>query len=385
MEILKGYEGAGPLARLVFRREGRTKRVSSWDRTGGNRDFLTIPAGATATLADLQGAGCIRHIWITVGCRDPLYLRKVVLQMYWDGETEPSVLSPLGDFFGLGHGIARSFMSLPLATVTHTDNEGNYGGGVALNCYFPMPFSQSARLEVVNECEVDIGSFYYYIDYETYENPLPENVLRFHAQYRQEYPTRGTQGNLFEQRRNYWELLDTPNLSDEENYLILEAEGAGHYVGCVLSVDNIDPLPVIRKLGSHEQIIKEYTWWGEGDDMIFIDGEPWPPSLHGTGSEDYLSQAWGMHPRAYLYAGASIPEHDPKFPDRHQCTSYRFHIEDPILFSRSIRVSIEHGHANLQENDYSSVAYWYQTEPHKPFPPLPPVNERLPRNMRSSG
>ncbi len=385
MDILKGYEGAGPLARLIFRREGRTQRISSWDRTGGNRDFLTIPAGATATLAVLQGAGCIRHIWMTVGCRDPLYLRKVVLRMYWDGEPEPSVLSPLGDFFGLGHGIARSFMSLPLTTVTHTDNEGNYGGGVALNCYFPMPFSQSARIEVVNECEVEIGSFYYYIDYETYENPLPDNVLQFHAQYRQEYPTRGTQGNLFEQRRNYWELLDTPNLSDAENYLILEAEGAGHYVGCVLSVDNIDPLPVIRKLGSHEQVIKEYTWWGEGDDMIFIDGEPWPPSLHGTGSEDYLSQAWGMHPRAYLYAGASIPEHDPKFPDRHQCTSYRFHIEDPILFSRSIRVSIEHGHANLQENDYSSVAYWYQTEPHKPFPPLPPVNERLPRNKRPSG
>jgi hypothetical protein len=102
-------------------------------------------------------------------------------------------------------------------------------------------------------------------------------VLRFHAHYRQEYPTKGSQGNLFEQRVNYWELLDTPNVSDAENYLILDAEGAGHYVGCVLSVDNIDPLPVIRKLGSQEQVIKEYTWWGEGDDMIFIDGEPWPP------------------------------------------------------------------------------------------------------------
>jgi hypothetical protein len=156
-------------------------------------------------------------------------------------------------------------------------------------------------------------------------------VLRFHAHYRQEYPTKGSQGNLFEQRVNYWELLDTPNVSDAENYLILDAEGAGHYVGCVLSVDNIDPLPVIRKLGNREEVVKEYTWWGEGDDMIFIDGEPWPPSLHGTGSEDYLCHAWGMHPKAYLYAGASIPENDPKHPDRRQCTSYRFHIEDPIL------------------------------------------------------
>ncbi|MEO0248016.1 MAG: DUF2961 domain-containing protein, partial [candidate division WOR-3 bacterium] len=127
---------------------------------------------------------------------------------------------------------------------------------------------------------------------------------------------------------------------------------------------------------------REFTWWGEGDDMIFIDGEKWPPSLHGTGSEDYFCHAWGMHDRAYPYAGASIYEHDPAFPDRHQCSSYRFHIEDPVIFHQSIRVTIEHGHANLQENDYSSVAYWYQTEPHKPFPVLPPVQERLPRNLR---
>jgi hypothetical protein len=205
-------------------------------------------------------------------------------------------------------------MSLPFTTVTHEANEGNYGGGIALNCYFPMPFSTGARIEIVNDCDTDIDAFYFYIDYEAYDAPLPENVLRFHAHYRQEYPTKGSQGNLFEQRVNYWELLDTPNVSDAENYLILDAEGAGHYVGCVLSVDNIDPLPVIRKLGSQEQVIKEYTWWGEGDDMIFIDGEPWPPSLHGTGSEDYLCHAWGMHPKAYLYAGASIPENDPKHP-----------------------------------------------------------------------
>ena len=382
MDILSGIDGTGPLAKLIYRRAGRSRRISSWDKTGGNRDFLTIPQGATATLAQIEGAGCIRHIWITVGCRDRLYLRKTVLKMYWDDETEPSVLAPLGDFFGLGHGIARSYMSMPFTTVNHEANEGNYGGGIALNCYFPMPFSTGARLEVVNECDTEIGSFYYYIDYESYDAPLPDHVLRFHAHYRQEYHTTGTQGNLFEQRRNYWELLDTPNLSDAENYLILDAEGAGHYVGCVLSVDNIDPLPVIRKLGSQEQVIKEYTWWGEGDDMIFIDGEPWPPSLHGTGSEDYLCHAWDMHPKAYLYAGASIPETDPKHPDRRQCTSYRFHVEDPILFTQSIRVSIEHGHANLQQNDYSSVAYWYQTEPHKPLPPLPPVAERIPRNMR---
>jgi len=382
MKPLDGIEGSGLLSKLVYRREGRTKRVSSWDKTGGNRDFLTLPAGSTTPLADISGAGCIRHIWITIGCSDPLYLRKLALRMFWDGEKEPSVVSPVGDFFGLGHGIAQSFASLPLATVAADSVEGGYGGGIALNCYFSMPFSIGAHIEVVNECEVDVGSFYYYVDYEAYDAPLPDHVLRFHAQYRQEYHTKGTKGNLFDKKENYWEYMAEPCLSDEQNYLILDAEGAGHYVGCVLSVDNIDPLPVIRKVGNREEVIKEFTWWGEGDDMIFIDGEGWPPSLHGTGSEDYLCHAWGMHPKAYPYAGASIYEHHPKYPDRHQCTSYRFHVEDPVIFNKSIRVSIEHGHANLQENDYSSVAFWYQTEPHKPFEPLPPVHERLPRNKR---
>lgn len=382
MQPLDGIGGTGIFSKLIYRRTGRSKRVSSWDKTGGNRDFLTIPAGATATLAEISGAGCVRHIWITVGCSDPLYLRKLVLKFYWDGETEPSVLSPLGDFFGMGHGIARSFMSLPLATVTPDGHDGNYGGGVAMNCYFAMPFASGARMEVVNECEGEVHSFYYYVDYESYDAPLPDSVLRFHAHYRQEYHTTGTKGNLFDQKINYWEHLAEPCLSDQENYLILDAQGAGHFVGCVLSIDNIDPLPVIRKLGTQEQVLKEYTWWGEGDDMFFIDGEPWPPSLHGTDSEDYLCHAWGMHNKAYAYAGTSIPENDPKFPDRHQCTSYRFHIEDPVMFNQSLRMSIEHGHANMQENDYSSVAFWYQTEPHQTFEPLPSVKDRLPRNKR---
>jgi hypothetical protein len=158
MDILSGIDGTGPLAKLIYRRAGRSRRISSWDKTGGNRDFLTILQGEIATLAQIEGAGCIRHIWFTVACRDRLYLRKAVLRMYWDDEDEPSVLAPLGDFFGLGHGIARSYMSLPFATVTHEANEGNYGGGIALNCYFPMPFSTGARIEIVNDCDTDIDA-----------------------------------------------------------------------------------------------------------------------------------------------------------------------------------------------------------------------------------
>ncbi|NUL82792.1 MAG: DUF2961 domain-containing protein [Armatimonadetes bacterium] len=372
---------AGMMGRLTLKRSGRTKRQSSWDRTGGNRDYLTIGKGEVAELARIEGAGVIRHVWITVGCSDDLYLRKVILRCYWDGNSEPSVLAPLGDFFGMGHGIARSFNSIPLNTVTHVDNEGRYGGGVAMNCYFAMPFADGARIEVLNECDGDIGHFYYYVDYETHDR-VNDDALRFCAHYRQEYPTKADRGSLYALGENYWEKMDEPCLSDAGNYLILDTQGAGHYVGCVLSVDNIDPLPKKVTIGNSVREEPEYTWWGEGDDMFFIDGEPWPPSLHGTGSEDYLCQAWGMHPRGHLYAGTSIPERDPKFPDRRQCTSYRFHLEDPVMFERSLRLSIEHGHANLQENDYSSVAYWYQTPGHPPLTPMPPVIERLPRNRR---
>jgi hypothetical protein len=130
-------------------------------------------------------------------------------------------------------------------------------------------------------------------------------------------------------------------------------------VGCVLSVDNFNAF--------HQN----HTWFGEGDDMIFIDGEQWPPSLHGTGTEDYFCEAWGFPSGEYSapYTGVSVGRDTQNWSGK--WSLYRFHIEDPVHFRKSIRVSIEHGHANDQGNDYSSVAYWYQTEPHRPFAPLP--------------
>lgn len=359
------------LKSLVQARSARTRRCSSYDVTGGNRDFWTIPVGETAVLADIQGAGCITHIWFTIGSPDRYYLRHLVLRMYWDGEEYPSVECPVGDFFNVGHGIAASNASMPLTTVASREAERKLGGAMAMNSYWQMPFAAGARITVTNEGTDPVNSFYFYVDFEEYAS-LPPDTLRFHAQWRRENPTRGVRGDLTAQGLNYWRLQDAStgedvkNTDGAENYVILEAEGAGHYVGCNLSVDNIDPTP------------DGLTWWGEGDDMIFIDGEEMP-SLVGTGSEDYFCHAWGMHPYGYPYAGTSLHEHDPEHPGRHKCTSYRFHIEDPVCFTRSIRVTIEHGHANLQNNDYSSTAYWYQTEPHKPFPPLPPAVARRPR------
>ena len=342
-----------PLAGLATLRDCRSKRVSSWDQTGGNRDAIPVEPGKTATLADIEGPGSIRHIWFTIGCADQHYLRKVVLRMFWDGEEHPSVEAPVGDFFGVGHALTNHFVSLPLS-MTKGPGWGNRAG---MNCYFPMPFAERALITVENQCEVPVGAFYYYIDHELYDEP-DDRQGRFHACYDQEYPCEKVEFRSPEQEIN---------LTGDENYVILGAEGRGHYVGCVLSVDNFNAY--------HQN----YTWFGEGDDMIFVDGEKWPPSLHGTGTEDYFCEAWGFPSGEYSgpYTGVSLGKDVIGYSGK--WSVYRFHIEDPVHFRKSIRVTIEHGHANDQGNDYSSVAYWYQAEPHKPFAPLPAAQDRVPR------
>jgi len=370
------------LLSLAKPRKGRTRRISSWDRTGGNADWLRLDAGEKKVIAEAAGSGVVRHVWLTINHPDPLYLRKMVVRMWWDGENEPSVQSPIGDFFCLGHGIVKSFQNAAFNAVCHEDLEGGLGGGVALNCYFAMPYSNGMRIEIHNESDKPCENFYYYVDYD--EIGSTEELLRFHAQYMQEMPTVADGGTLISKGEHYWDHMAVPNLSAAGNYLILKAEGRGHFVGCNLSIENIDPMLPKKRFGAHEHRVPELTWWGEGDDMIFIDDDDWPPSLHGTGSEDYLTQAWGMHDKAYLYAGTSIHEHDGKRAERRALTSYRLHIQDPVLFEKRLLVTIEHGHANLQENDYSSVAYWYQSEPHKPFGALHESNQRVPRFARES-
>jgi len=332
------------LRELSRLRDAESHRASSWDRTGGNTDCLHLEPGQTATLMDYQGAGCITHFWSAVTSEDPLFLRKVVLRMWWDDESTPSVEAPVGDFFGLGHARVTYFNSLPLQMF--------YRG---FNCWFPMPFARRARVTVQNEADVKVR-YFHYLDYETYDR-LPDGEARFHAQWRRENPTVVNRPDATspEGRRL--------NLTGQDNYLILEAVGRGHYVGCHLDVDMPEP-----------------GWWGEGDDMFFIDGEPWPPRLHGTGTEDYFGGAWDYN---YLkqtyntpYFGYHLKTGDD-YPGKH--SQYRFHVEDPVHFKTSLRVTIEHGHANDKQGDWSSTAYWYQTEPHLAFPTLPPVERRLPR------
>ncbi len=353
---VSGYGDHGSSLRDLPRlRSSRRKRASSWDRSGGNDDRLTIEPGQTVTLADIPGAGCVNHVWITADTEntdgEPNFLRKLLLRMYWDGEEEPSVLVPLGDFFGMGHARTADFASAPLQMSPED--------GKSFNCFFHMPFACGARVEVTSELESERVLFYYYVDYEEFDE-LEEGLGRFHAQWRRENPTDGAEQG---EETNLEFQIEGENLSGEGNYVLLEAEGKGHYVGCVLNVHNL-------------RETDRWNWYGEGDDMIFIDGEEWPPSLHGTGAEDYFGTAWCPQQQySAPYHGITLGGGENWSG---QVSYYRFHVEDPVTFEKCIRVTIEHGHANKRSDDYSSVAYWYQIEPHKPFSILP-VDERIPR------
>jgi hypothetical protein len=343
----------GPLANLPRLTGTRSARASSWDRTGGNDDRLTIAPGATAVLAEIGEPGVVRHVWTTIACREADYLRRIVLRMFWDGEAEPSVEVPIGDFFGIGHARTRNFSSLPLQMSPED--------GKAFNCWFPMPFD-SARIEVESQCSEEDVFLYYYVDYELVAEPDPA-LARFHAQWRRENPTEGiSDAGMSNDEFSF----GGENAHGAGNYVILEAEGEGHYVGCNLNIQNL------RRTG-----LNNFNWYGEGDDMFFVDGEAFPPSLHGTGTEDYFNTAW-CPTQEY-----NAPYHGLVLPGEQnwwgKVSYYRFHVEDPVRFRRSIRVTIEHGHANRRSDDYSSTAYWYQAEPHAPFPALPAVAERLPR------
>jgi len=401
MSVFKG----SPLGELARIRDVSSKRVSSWDKTGGNMDFLVVMPGQSASLADIQGAGCINHIWCTHSSDVPHYLRRVVLRIKWDDEPHYSINVPLGDFFGVGHAKSVNFSSLPL--------QMSPADGRAFNCWFPMPFSERAEFSLVNETEAPL-TFYYYIDYEQRDS-IPADMGRFHAQWHRENPTTGANAEdlpalleavqpmlsmnpLFsagpdEMKQNLAFEFGGNNIGGKGNYIILDAEGKGHYVGCNINYHNLRndaalewpagvPWPMqMSNLENPDpallaKFFSIFNWYGEGDDMIFIDGEEWPPSLHGTGTEDYFNTAYCPTEKFDSpYHGMTLPG-GPNWGGK--SPYYRFHIEDPIHFRKSIKVTIEHGHNNNRSDDISSTAYWYQLEPHKDFDQLPPVEERLP-------
>lgn len=331
------------LADLARPHQGRSMRETSTHKIGpdgkfdpggkpdpnSNWDNKSVKPGRTKVLMDVKGPGLITHIWMTfLGPEPHSWARngsanhqEMLLRMYWDASKRPSVEAPVGDFFANSFGRRSEVISLPVVV----EDADSY------NCFWHMPFRKSAKIEVVNQSEKPISLLYYNIDWIKKET-IPEDTPYFYAQYRQEYPA-----------------------ANGKDYLILETEGKGHYVGTVLSVRTRSP-----------------AWFGEGDEKIYIDGEK-DASIWGTGTEDYFLSAWGLKTTSTPYFGT--PYFDQWGIVGGHTSAYRWHINDPIVFGKSIRFTIEHfgwmspdenpqykSHSwNEREDDYSSVAFWYQT------------------------
>ncbi|MBN2211053.1 MAG: DUF2961 domain-containing protein [Sedimentisphaerales bacterium] len=314
-----------------------TQRASSYDTTGGNKDAVNnIMPGHTIVLLDTDGSGCIRHIWITVSefYRHRTWSRDLVIRMFWDNAEVPSVEVPLGDFFALGHGRQYRVNSAPVCV---GDNSK------AMNCYWPMPFHRHARVEITNSGQRSVRKIYWNIDYEL--GPVADNQGLFHALYRRDKALPGQ---------------DASGPEVQDNYVILETTGRGQYVGCVLNVDSAPG-----------------GWWGEGDEVIFIDQRD-KPNIFGTGSEDYFCNAWGFH-RTFTYPNYGVPLME-KLEDGHTLTTaYRWHVNDAYRFQNYIKVTLEHIYPTNITNDYSSVAFWYQDKPIAQRPPLPAGADNPPR------
>lgn len=343
---------AGVLDDLAKPQEGRSMRATSTMRVGevrrsgqeklnpkaeprgdldeqSNWDNFRIAPGKTHVMLDEQGPGVITHIWMTFLGPEPQEWAKngsanhqeMLLRMYWDGNPRPAVEAPVGDFFASCFGWRNEVISLPVVVP-----DGN-----AYNCYWRMPFRKSARIEIINESDKPISLLYYNIDW-LKKKSVPKDTPYFYAQYRQEYPAQ-----------------------HGKDYVVLETKGKGHYVGTVLAVRTRSP-----------------AWFGEGDEKIYLDGEP-KASIWGTGTEDYFLLAWGLKVASTPYFGC--PYFDQWGIVGSHSSAYRWHINDPIVFNSGIKVSFEHfgwiapdenpeyksTSWNEREDDYSSVAFWYQT------------------------
>ena len=319
----------------------RSRKQSSHDVTGGNGDAWPIKAGAEKEIFNATGAGVISHIWFTISASS-MHLKELVLRAYWDGNAKPSIEVPIGDFFGLNLGDYVIFESQYIAC----------SPGQSLNCYFAMPYRKGARLTVTNEGPRDVGAFYSNIDY-LEADAIPDDAMYFHAQYRQAAPTVAEA------------LAGGKNLDGRTNYVFCETRGRGHLMGVTLGV-----------------IQTAEGWFGEGDDMIFVD-DPATPIIIGTGTEDYILGSWNfggrMHaePFSHHQYGAPLIANAEKIGGRY-CL-YRFHGDNPVTFNSYLKHTIEHGHANNRADNFYSCAFWYQDQPYTNFPAMPPLAQRVPR------
>ncbi len=338
------------LAELAQGKDGRSMRSTSTavDEDGhylhSNSDNSRLKTGETRVVLDAQGPGVVTHMWFTfLGPERQAWApngsathQEIVLRVFYDGQQEPSFEVPLGEFFANCFGRRREVLSVPVVVED----------GDSYNCFWHMPFRKSIRIEVLNQSEQQLNLLYYNIDW-IKKDALPEDSPYFYARYYQEYPVKSG-----------------------VDYTLLETKGKGHYVGTVLAVRTRSP-----------------SWFGEGDEKIYIDGEE-KPSIWGTGTEDYFLSAWGLKTTSTPYFGT--PYFDQWGIVGGHTAAYRWHLHDPIVFQESIKVTLEHWgwistdenadqkrHSwNEREDDFASVAFWYQTGQPSPAPPLPPAAER---------
>ena len=278
-----------------------------------------------------------------------------MVKFTWDDAEEPSILVPYGDFFGHGNCFVNTFQSLWFTS--STDNNNKQGKLTASNCYLPMPFRKRAKVEFINEGDRDARQ-YFYIDYETYadEAALGPDPAYLHAEFRMERPFGGWAPDLWP---NSPEVDNVRMLGEEawdSNYVLTEVKGRGHYIGCFFNVVNLQAKAFVEMSDSADS---DYSWWGEGDEMIWVDGYSWPPDIHGTGAEDYFNQAMGMQRNSFLRNGTAVHE----FDTLGYSTSYVFHVENPVRFLKELKATIEIGHANHLGNDISSVSFFYLDTP----------------------
>jgi hypothetical protein len=257
-----------------------------------------------------------------------------VIRIFWDGCEHPSVIAPVGDFFGLSNGRAAHF-STPYLGVSE---------GKGFHCFFPMPFDRHGRIEIVNESDHTLDLLFFQINY-TLGDRIDEEMGRFHAHYRRSTPPRGA------------------------NHTILATTGSpGVYVGTVIGA-----LPL------------EQGTWREGDIRFFIDGDSRDATITGTGWSDWFLSAWGLGIHQSAYGGSNYQVLHPTYGDKYYCNSYRFHVLDPIYFTRDLRVEYQQigavpgleGVFHERADDWSSTAYWYQRTGTTRLPDLPTREERI--------
>jgi hypothetical protein len=299
--------------------------------TGQTRHCVFVPAGGAFTLADIEGPGMVRSLWLTFPDRSPETLRSVILRAYWDDAPSSSVLAPIGDFFGLAHGRAAHFTT-PYLGVSE---------GKGFHCFFPMPFAKRCRMVFDNDSPNDVGALYYQINYTLGDEIAPDTAY-FHAHFRRETPAAG------------------------EPFRLLETSGArGAFVGM-----HAGALP--RTEGT----------WREGDFRFYFDREE-RASMVGTGWSDWFLSGWGLGIHQSMYSGSSYQVRHPEYHDKYFCSSYRFHVLDPIYFWTGLRV--EHDQRGFEgfwerqprEDDWTSTVYWYQHPVHPGLPDLPGREKRI--------